>query len=391
MSIPHKVRRPKSPRLRTRLQETEDTEDTEGTDKTEDVTDEKSLKRKLEKGDTPTEGEQVTKRQRLTVPLTNSDRVRLDAESNPNRPAMEKIYRAFYHDDGTRKNDGAALTGHLKELYRIMGDGNADYARDPVSEQEFEAFLKTPDAEVDSQKILEQSVAEHRRRKKDLDEWRKTRTGPRPPDPVEHMQTVEERKGAWRRGDYFYVRNPQRKVTKAERRIAVNVRSQRTALKISSGLAGLYTDPAVSPFIKDHKIYLINSQNLPRTLKYDKLVAYYAPNPDELGDEDTVGNRIADTIEESVEPEDVDGEFAPFYSRIGPHTAWGEEPEAFTQSLKGSFTQSREQVIKSVIETDANRKVASLQDFIGLIGEAFQKSWIDPDNPHRHQEPGETT
>lgn len=384
MSTARKVRRPKSPRRRPSAESTEDT--------VADVTmDEKSLKRKLDETPANTEAEQITKRQRLTAPLTNADRVRLDAESNPNRPAMEKIYRTFYHDDGTRKNDGGALATHLKELYKIMGEGNADYARDPVTEQEFEAFLKTPNAEVDSQKILEHSVAEHRQRKKDLAEWRKTRTGPRPPDPVEHVQTVEERKGAWRKGDYFYVRNPQRKVTRAERRIAVNVRSQRTALKISSGLAGLHTDPAVSPFIKDHKIYLINSPNLPKTLKHDKLVAYYSPNPDEVGDEDTVGNRIADTIEDSVDPSEVGGEFAPFYSHIGPHTAWGEEPEAFTQSLKGSFTQSREQVIKSVIEADANRKVTSLQDFIGLIGEAFQKNWIDPDNPHRHQDPGEST
>lgn len=94
---------------------------------------------------------EITKRDLLTVPLTDRDRIRLDAESNPNRPALKAIYEEFYAN-GVRKNNDAALTKQLKDkLYFMMGYSNADYIRENVSSEEFGQFLTLPNADVSSQ------------------------------------------------------------------------------------------------------------------------------------------------------------------------------------------------------------------------------------------------
>ncbi|TDV57267.1 hypothetical protein [Actinophytocola oryzae] len=361
LQAPHKKKRPNSPtHLRKKVTETPETTTTDTSPPVETET--KDLKRKATEDPSPNldSPDAVNKRQRITPPLTNSDRVRLDAENNPNRPAMEKIYKEFFTDDGTRKNSGKALTDQLAKLYKMMGDGDAEYARKPVTKDEFVSFLRTPDAVVNSQSLLFKNP--------------------------NATQSTVERVERWRtKGDYFYVRNTKRKFPKAERRIAVNVQTQQAALKVSKSISGLHTDPEVGPFLKDHKIYLTAAPN-PGDVKHDKLVAYYTPNPDAMDDDDTVGNRIAETIENAVDPDDVGGEFAPFYSHIGPHTAWGEEPEAFTESLKGSFTQSREQTIAKLIQADTSANVPDLQTFITRIASAFQGAYIDPDAPHTHLE-----
>jgi hypothetical protein len=329
---------------------------------------------------------EITKRDLLTVPLTDRDRVRLDAESNPNRPALKAIYEEFYAN-GVRKNNDAALAKHLKDkLYFMMGYSNADYIKENVSSEDFDKFLKLPNADVNSQTLMFGKIAAHKAWRTAMAQWNQQPTGEPPVEPS-LTQTPEEKQDVLEQGDYFYVQNrgaggAVRK--QPQRRIVVNVGSQQAALKVSEALGGLFGDPAVSPHLKEFKVYLNNADTKPTTVKRDKLVVYYSPDPDASTDDDTIGNRIAETIEDAVNPEDVGGEFAPFYARIGKSTAWAEETEAFVQALKGSFTQTREALINKVITR--NPKPTDLDTFIREVGKAFQANWIDPEAPHTHLE-----
>ena len=330
---------------------------------------------------------EITKRDLLTVPLTDRDRVRLDAESNPNRPALKAIYEEFYANSG-RKNSDEALKKQLKDkLYFMMGYSSADYIKDNVSGTDFDDFLKLPNADVNSQALMFSKIEAHKAWRKAMSQWKQQPTGEPPVEPA-LTQTPEEKQAVLKKGDYFYAQNHgagEAVKNQPQRRIVVNVGSQQAALKVSKALSGLFAEPAISPHLKEFKVYLNNADTKPTTVKRDKLVVYYSPDPDASTEDDTVGNRIAETIEDAVDPSDVGGEFAPFYARIGKSTAWAEETEAFVQALKGSFTQTREAIINKVITK--NPKANDLDTFIREVGRAFQASWIDPEAPHTHLEP----
>jgi hypothetical protein len=210
---------------------------------------------------------------------------------------------------------------------------------------------------------------------------------PRPPRPL-----PRSRHEAILRGDYFHVHNESGKLRnkRPSRRIVVNVGSQQAALKVAESLTGLFKDDSVSPHLSEYKVFLSQAKSTPETrIKHDKLVVYYAPVDDSPDAVDTVGDKIADTVTAAITPGDVGGEFAPFYSRISDNLAWGEETAHFVHSLKGSFTQAREQIIKKLIEdTD---EVADPETFTELVGEAFKSNWIDRDLPHRHLDQPTTT
>lgn len=338
-------------------------------------------------------GAPATKRQRveLTASLANADLVRVDIEANPNQAALKQIYETYYGVDGVRRKVGGELEEDLKILYRIMTEGGPDYVREPVSEKDLVRFLKMPNTRITAQEMGRDAQAKYARRKAEWDEkTAKLPPGAKPPKPPRPLP--RNRHEAVARGDYFHVHNESGKLRDRQpsRRIVVNVGSQQAALKVAERLTGLFKDNQVSPHLSEYKIFLSRAKSTPETrIKHDKLVVYYSPADDSPDAVDTVGDKIADTITSVITPGDVGGEFAPFYSRISDNLAWGEETEHFVHSLKGSFTQAREQIIKKLIQdTDA---VDDLVAFTKLVAKAFQANLIDPRQPHRHLDKPTTT
>jgi len=166
------------------------------------------------------------------------------------------------------------------------------------------------------------------------------------------------------------------------RRIIVNVKTQEAALDVAKRLSDLYQDDEVSPFIREYKVYLSSRPTPAADVKHDKLVVYYALAPGNDDSSDDVGNQIAAAIQQVVKPEDIDTEFAPFYSRVGPGIAWAEEPKYFVDELKGSFTSTRRDIIAQVIKD--NPDVASAEAFRVLVDRALETAKVDPERPHRH-------
>jgi hypothetical protein len=334
-------------------------------------------------------GAPATKRQRvdLTAPLATSDLVRVDLEANPNQAALKQVYETYYDGGGVRRKTGAELEEDLKILYRIMTEGGPDYVREPVSEKDLVRFLKTPNVRITAQEMGRDAQAKYTRRKREWDQQvAKLPPGTKPPR--EPRPLPRNRHEAVARGDYFHVHNESGKLRYREpsRRIVVNVGSQQAALKVAESLTGLFKDNLVSPHLSEYKIFLSQAASTPETrIKHDKLVVYYTPADDSPDAVDTVGDKIADTITSAITPGDVGGAFAPFYSRISDNLAWGEETEHFVHSLKGSFTQAREQIIKKLIQS--TDEVGDLNAFTKLVAKAFQSNWIDPDQPHRHLSP----
>lgn len=341
----------------------------------------------------PAETGAKTKRQQLdlTASLTNPELARLNAESN--RAALEKIYNVFYAD-GVRTNADEALEKQLVKLYWIMGKGSADYVNKPVTDAEFQNFMATPKSEITAQGKSVSINKRYQRRKKRWDQaiaaWQKlpeTTRGPEPSEPRRPPQTFKE---AVARGDYFHVYNrsgnwKEEDLSGRARRIIVNVNSQQAGLKVAKSMSGLFDDPVVSPHLRQYKIFLTQAEPTASTgVKHDKLVIYYSLATDATEDDDEVGDRIVAAIKGSIDSGDVGGEFAPFYARVGPGIAWAEEPKYFVDTLKGSFTESREQIVANVIKDAQNQNVKDLDTFVGLVSKALQDNWVDPVNPHRH-------
>jgi hypothetical protein len=285
-----------------------------------------------------------------SAPLTPARREALLAPAN--LPALKTIYERFY--PGGRRIEGRKLDNELDAIYGILGDGPGDYTRTPVDNSDFAKFKATPSAVA---KVTSQS-------ERSLDD-------------------------ALQQGDYFHVENknaPEYRMSsdgkkglleRRARRIIVNVNSQKAALAVADNLTGLYRDGTVSPYIRDYKVYLTKTAS--STAKKDKLVIYYRL-PDD-GDDDRVGSTIVRTIARSADPSAFVDDFAPFYSRVDKGIAWSEEPKYY--DVKGSsFTESREIILKELIEKTGQSP--SLEHFVGLVGQAFADSLVDPEKPHRH-------
>lgn len=160
-----------------------------------------------------------------------------------------------------------------------------------------------------------------------------------------------------------------------------NTTDLRPALQDTKGRA--FTDPVVSPYLDHYKIFL-TTDTTEDSVKHDKLVVYYEMPPGATGDKDDIGDRIAATIDGSIDEGDFVDEFAPFYSRIGRGMAWAEEPQSYVRDLVDSFTGTRASIIDSVIDNADNEFVDDEDDFVALVRAEFRRRFVDPAAPHRH-------
>jgi hypothetical protein len=184
-------------------------------------------------------------------------------------------------------------------------------------------------------------------------------------------------------GDYFYLRNKNYGGGDAERRVAVNVRTQSAALQVAHSVGSLFTEKDIAPHLKDFKVFLTQNKNKP--VKHDKLVVYYSPDHTKTGSEDTVGSRIVTTIEGAVGDGDKVHTLAPLYSPIGGSTAWAEELQSILKGykrIKGSFTGTMADIIATVISR--NPKDMTFEQFILRLKDSLRRRAIDPEAPHRH-------
>lgn len=290
----------------------------------------------------------------LGRPLDTVDE-RYAADVEANRTALDKIYDEFYDGKGQQKK----IADRRKKLYAFMGKGTTDYLKGPISQKDFETFR---DAGGTDYEVTSQSLGGDTSRK----------------DPKAVV-------GKLAVGDYFRVYNkhpaaPGSLKGKA-RRIVVNVKSQKAALKVAESLTKLYADKDVSPYVRQFKIYLSGKQGDTAKVKYDKLVVYYRTG-DETTDNDAVGDAITKAIDTAVTPDDRESAFAPFYARVGPGIAWAEEPKYYVDTLQGSFTSTRRDLIVGVIRK--NKNIVGKDAFAKLVAGAFQAAKVDVDHPERH-------
>lgn len=300
----------------------------------------------------------------LGAPIGDA-RTKLNIDAN--NAAMADLYNTYYGPGG-QKRPGVSLDA----LYNKMGTGKTDYGKVPVTDQDFAAFLKTPNTQINGQKVSAYNKA--------LKEFQAGKTTVAPKGPADENESVKK-------GDYFHVHNlradRKQDLKGRARRIIVNVNSQKAGLKVASGLNSLISsDPAVRKNLREYKIYLSKTPTS-GPMKHDKLVIYYALDAGDADGTDTVGNRIAAKINTSVKPDDIDQGFAPFYSNVAPGLAWAEEPKYAVSSMSGSFTSTRSDIIKKVISSNAT--IASKEDFIKKVNEALDAAGVEPTSPHRHQ------
>ncbi len=294
----------------------------------------------------------VTKSKRANL-VSQSDKKRYEDNEKANLKALSTVYQAYYHKNGQRKTKGQQATG----IYRLISKSSSTYLHKGVDLQDFKDFIK----ETDHYTVKGQRVGKQ--------------NGP---------QTNEE---SVVKGDYFHVSNKNKKdgpqdLPGRSRRIIVNVKTQEAALKVGRSLNRLFAEPGVGEYIRKYKVYLSSTPQPNRKVKYDKLVIYYGLGDQTDDGSDTVGDAIVSAISNAVGPGDVDEDFAPFYSRISPGIAWAEEPKYFVQSLQGSFTRTRANVIQDVIKSHPT--IASEKKFVELVNKALEKARIDPQRPHRH-------
>jgi hypothetical protein len=267
-----------------------------------------------------------------------------------NRNFLAKAYREYYNSAGLRRP-----TNVVKRVYSFMGDGPPGYLNTPIRNREFQSLLD--DQRQGGYEVEAQNSA---------DNWKELRDG-----------------------DYFHLTNeafPLPRAQKAQtltnraRRLIVNVKNQAAALKAVRGLVPLFRNADVGPFFRSFKVFLSSRADTKNSVKYDKLVVYYALK-DPNGADD-VGNQLVSAIETTVPEGDRDSAFAPFYSYLTPGVAWAEEPKYYVQKLDNSFTETRANVIDDVIKN--NDAVPNEAAFATLVDNAFQRERIDPVKPHRH-------
>ncbi|MEU7741221.1 T3SS effector HopA1 family protein [Nonomuraea sp. NPDC049158] len=289
----------------------------------------------------------------LTKPKRSDSLVDLSPPATPpkapvnppsDRAFLENAYQRYYLN-GVR----TPMANRRKRIYSFMGKGETGYLEHAVTDAEFHDFAAdNPDYRVSSQNA------------KPLDE-------------------------ALAAGDYFHVSNKAYKPRALEnraRRIIVNVKTQEAGLKVANALTPLFKDDDVSPYFRKFKIYLSGTAAAKKKVKYDKLVIYYMTSDADVNGSDLVGDRIADTINRAVRPDELDDAFAPFYKTRTPGVAFAEEPKYFLNKQAGSFTSNRRDIIADVIEH--NDKVGSADDFIDLVNAAFTAKGVNPAAPHTH-------
>ncbi|MEU8140738.1 T3SS effector HopA1 family protein [Nonomuraea sp. NPDC048901] len=268
-----------------------------------------------------------------------------------NRNFLAKAYREYYNSAGRRRP-----TSRTKRVYSFMGDGPPGYLNTPIGNSEFQNLLNGQTQ--GDYKVEAQSAS---------DNWRGLRAG-----------------------DYFHLTNEAHPLPSAQkaqtlanraRRLIVNVKNQAAALKAVRGLVPLFKDGNVGPFFRSFKVFLSSKADTQKSVKYDKLVVYYALKDPNAADDD-VGKQLVSAIETAVPEGDRDSAFAPFYSFLTPGVAWAEEPKYYVQKLDNSFTETRANVIDDVIKN--NDAVPNEAAFATLVDNAFRSERIDPVKPHRH-------
>jgi HopA1 effector protein family len=338
----------------------------------------------------------------------DTERYRKNAEAN--KEVLDSIYDFFYDAEGQKKGDDTMLS----KVYGLMGKGSAGYLKEAITDDDFNTFQSIPGSRINGQKVsawrkadtayqarLAKYLKDMIKFDADMDVYRplmeqyesmsKSARGLPPVGPVEpkapkaprgpHSNTESVLKG-----DYFHVHNnkfnKKQSRKKRSRRIIVNVKTQKAALKLAQNLGTLFQNGAVSPNLSEFKVFLSKTPDEEASVKHDKIVVYYLV--DETGDTaaDSVGDAIVETIQGSVTEDDVVDKFAPFYSRIGPGVAWAEEPKQFVAALKGSFTRTRSDIISDVIKK--NPVIKSKSDFLDLVTAAMAAAKVDPTSPHRH-------
>ncbi|MCA2224206.1 T3SS effector HopA1 family protein [Nonomuraea aurantiaca] len=267
-----------------------------------------------------------------------------------NRNFLAKAYREYYNSAGRRRPQNV-----VKRVYSFMGEGPPGYLNTPIGSRDFQSLLD--DQRQGGYEVAAQNSA---------DNWKELRDG-----------------------DYFHLTNEAFPLPRAQktqtltnraRRLIVNVKDQAAALKAVRGLVPLFRNADVGPFFRSFKVFLSSRADTKKSVKYDKLVVYYALK-DPNGADD-VGNQLVSAIETAVPEGDRDSAFAPFYSFLTPGVAWAEEPKYYVQKLDNSFTETRANVIDDVIKN--NDAVPNEAAFATLVDNAFQREHIDPVKPHRH-------
>jgi len=268
-----------------------------------------------------------------------------------NRNFLAKAYREYYNSAGRRRPQHV-----VKRMYSFMGEGPPGYLNTPIGNRDFQSLL---DGERQGDYKVEAQSAS--------DNWRGLQAG-----------------------DYFHLINEAHPLPSAQkaqnlanraRRLIVNVKNQAAALKAVRGLVPLFKDGNVGPFFRSFKVFLSSRADTQKSVKYDKLVVYYALKDPNAADDD-VGKQLVSAIETAVPEGERDSTFAPFYSFVTPGVAWSEEPKYFVQKLDNSFTETRANVIDDVIKN--NDAVPNEAAFATLVDNAFQRERIDPAKPHRH-------
>ncbi|WP_433514424.1 T3SS effector HopA1 family protein [Nonomuraea sp. CA-143628] len=310
-------------------------------------------RKKTRQSPEPTTAKELAGTVVLTKPKRSDSLVDLAPPApQPKPPVLPQSDRAFLENAYQRYyvNGVHTKTAKLrKRLYSFMGKGETGYLEHAVTDAEFRDFIAdNPDYRVSSQSA------------KSLDE-------------------------ALAAGDYFHVSNKaykERQLDQRARRIIVNVKTQEAGLKLAKTLTSLFKDKDVSQYFRKFKIYLSGTAAAKKKVKYDKLVIYYMTSDADANGSDLVGDRIAETITDTVPAKDLDDAVAPFYKTRTPGVAFAEEPKYFLDSQAGSFTHSRRDIIADVIER--NDKVDSAEAFIDLVNAAFTAKGVNPAAPHTH-------
>jgi type III HopA1-like effector protein len=324
--------------------------------------------------------------------LISSSALYRELNATLDEAALKRVYEQYYDEDGYLDDEYDDEDVDADDVYGLLGESqDTTYVQTPVSDDEFNTFKQSsPVIEAQEMWGLEAKQAAYRTEMRKYNQkiqlWRDTPQEQRGRKPVKPIPPPKDLDEAVARGDYFHVHNtnklrPAWQVTTGRaRRIVVNVKSQQAGLKVANSLNGLFSDPVVSPYLDHYKIFLTKDTDDP-SVKHDKLVIYYETDPDATGDKDEIGDRIAATIDESIDDGDYNDEFAPFYSRIGRGIAWAEEPESHVADLTDSFTGTRAAIVTEVINKYGSIDEA---DFIDEVRETFEARFVDPDDPHRH-------
>ncbi|TKK89596.1 hypothetical protein FDA94_09420 [Herbidospora galbida] len=192
-------------------------------------------------------------------------------------------------------------------------------------------------------------------------------------------------------GDYFHVANlqhpfdPARNARRA-RRLAVNVRSQETALTLAMGLTTLFGDAQVGPYFEKLKVFLSETP-ADSPVKTDKLMLYYLTAADaQDGGPDVVGDRLLTAINSLLPPGEGVMLTSPFYSRVATAVTWSEDAQHFMPGAEGmSFTDTRATLIREVLDTD--EPMPNPEALAQAVFDVFEVAGVPWNQRHRHTIP----